>query len=77
MRRSTLVALLSLVLVAPASPSLARANGTETRPGPHKTMTAERIAPAMPRTDRAAFPRPRSKTCNYRGGAKTGIWSCE
>ena len=42
MRRSNLVALLSLLLVASASPSFARATGV-----------------------------------NYRGGPKTGIWSCE
>lgn len=77
MRQSSLVAVLSLVLVASASPSFARVTGTETRPGPYKTMTAERMAPAVPRTDRAVPPRPRPKTCNYRGGPKTGIWSCE
>ena len=77
MRRSSLVALLSLLLVASASPSFARTTGTEARLGPQRTTTAERMAPAMPRTDRAAAPRPRPKTCNYRGGPKTGIWSCE
>ncbi len=77
MRKSNLAALLSLLLVASTSPSLARATGSETRSGPPKTTTAERIAPVVSRAERAVTVRSRPKACNYRGGPKTGIWSCE
>ena len=76
MRKSNLTAL-SLLLVASTSPSLARATGSETRLGPPKTMTAERMAPVVSRAERAVTVRSRPKACNYRGGPKTGIWSCE
>lgn len=77
MRKSSLVAVLSLVLVASASPSFARATGMETRSGPHKTMTEERTAPTVPHAGRAVTAPSHPKACNYRGGPKTGIWSCE
>ncbi len=77
MGKSNLALLLSLLLVASISPSLARATGSEIRSGSPKTMTAERVVPVVSRAGRAVTVRSRPKACNYRGGPKTGIWSCE
>ena len=77
MRKSSLVALSSFLLLVSASPSFALATGNATRLGPQKIIAAQQLAPAVPRTGRAATARPRPKACNYRGGPKTGIWSCE
>ncbi len=42
--------------------SFAPRPGPRARLGPQRTSTAEQTAPVMPRTDRAAAPRPRPKT---------------
>lgn len=76
MRKSSLVALSSFLLLVSAAPSFALATGTATRLGPQKIIAAQQLAPAVPRTGAAATC-PRPKACNYRGGPKTGIWSCE
>ena len=73
MRNSSLVVLSSFLILISASPSFARATGTETRLSPLRII----VAPAVPRPGRAATARPRPSACTYRGGPKTGIWSCE
>ena len=77
MRKSSLLVLSSFLLLVSASPSFARATGTETRLGAQKIIVTQQLAPAVPRTGRAFIVRPRPKACNYRWGPKTGTWTCE
>lgn len=74
MGKSSLATL--LLLVAFASPSFAHASKTEMGSNP-RTTSAERMVPVVsPESWVAARPLG-LKACNYRGGPKTGMWSCE
>lgn len=76
MGKSSLAAFLSLLLIAAASPSFAHTSGTEIGSAPRVTPV-ERTSPVVARDGRVGALRSRPKGCNYRGGPKTGMWSCE
>lgn len=76
MGKSRWVVLLSLLLIASASPSFAHATKTEMGSGP-RTNPAERTAPVGSLESWVTARHLGPKACNYRGGPKTGMWSCE
>ncbi|GAA3844027.1 hypothetical protein GCM10022626_10440 [[Pseudomonas] carboxydohydrogena] len=74
MGKSNRVALLSLFLIASASPSFAHATKTDSG---LRTTAAERMIPTVSPQNWVATRHLGPKACNYRGGPKTGTWSCE
>jgi hypothetical protein len=76
MGKSSRIALLSLLLIAPASPSLAHTNGIE-MDSALRAKPMRRAVPAISRDGWVGALRSHPKACSYRGGPKTGIWSCE
>ena len=75
MGKSSLVAFLPLLLIAAASPSFAHTNGIEMGSA-LRTKPAERAASVVSRDGWVGTLRSLPKTCSYRGGPKTGMWSC-
>jgi hypothetical protein len=74
MGKSSRVALLSLFLIASTSPSFAHVAKIDSV---SRTTPAERMTPAVSPENWVAARHIGSKACNYRGGPKTGMWSCE
>jgi hypothetical protein len=76
MRKSSRIAFLSMLLVAAASPGLGHTNGIEMGSA-LGAKPMQRAAPAVSRDGWVGALRWRPKACSYRGGPKTGMWSCE
>lgn len=75
MGKTSLVAFLSLLLIASASLSFAHTDEIEI--GTLRAEPVVRTAPAVSRDGRVGVLRSRPNACSYRGGPKTGMWSCE
>ncbi len=75
MSKSSLVAFLPLLLIAAASPSFC-AHERDRNGFGSRTKPAERAASVVSRDGWVGTLRSLPKTCSYRGGPKTGMWSC-
>lgn len=76
MGKSSRILFLALLLVGAAWPSFARTNRIETGSA-LRAKPVERTGAAVSRDGGIGGLRLRSKACSYRGGPKTGMWSCE
>lgn len=76
MGKSSRILFLALLLVGAASPSFVHTNGAETG-SLLRAKPADRTPPAASRDGWIGALRLGRKACNYRGGPKTGMWSCE
>lgn len=60
-----------------ASQSVAQTGGTQTRADSRRTGVRQQQEPAPPRIGPASPAFESERYCTYRGGPKTGFWSCQ